>query len=303
MAFCQSFMSELYKHIGKDTDVPAGDIGVGGREIGYLFGQYKRLSTLFEGVLTGKGIPFGGSLARTEATGYGLVYILDEMLKANNKELKGKTVVVTGSGNVAIYAIEKAQQLGAKVVALCDSNGYVYDENGIQVDVVKDIKEVKRQRISEYANRVSSAKYTEGKGIWNIKCDIYLPCATQNELDLDGAKALVANGCFAVAEGANMPTTLEATKYLQENGVLFMPGKASNAGGVSVSGLEQSQNAMRLSWTFEEVDEKLKGIMKDIFTKVDDAAKRYGQEGNYVAGANIAGFEKVANAMISQGIV
>ena len=258
---------------------------------------------MFEGVLTGKGIPFGGSLARTEATGYGLVYILDEMLKANNKELKGKTVVVTGSGNVAIYAIEKAQQLGAKVVALCDSNGYVYDENGIQVDVVKDIKEVKRQRISEYANRVSSAKYTEGKGIWNIKCDIYLPCATQNELDLDGAKALVANGCFAVAEGANMPTTLEATKYLQDNGVLFMPGKASNAGGVSVSGLEQSQNAMRLSWTFEEVDEKLKGIMKDIFNKVDDAAKRYGQDGNYVAGANIAGFEKVANAMISQGIV
>ena len=303
MSFCKSFMSELYKHIGKETDVPAGDIGVGGREIGYLFGQYKRLSTLFEGVLTGKGIPFGGSLARTEATGYGLVYILDEMLKANNKELKGKTVVVTGSGNVAIYAIEKAQQLGAKVVALCDSNGYVYDENGIQVDVVKDIKEVKRQRISEYANRVSSAKYTQGKGIWNIKCDIYLPCATQNELDLDGAKALVANGCFAVAEGANMPTTLEATKYLQENGVLFMPGKASNAGGVSVSGLEQSQNAMRLSWTFEEVDEKLKGIMKDIFTKVDDAAKRYNQEGNYVAGANIAGFEKVANAMISQGIV
>lgn len=303
MAFCQSFMNELYKHIGKDTDVPAGDIGVGAREVGYLFGQYKRLTTLFEGVLTGKGIPFGGSLARKEATGYGLVYILDEMLKANNKELKGKTVIVTGSGNVAIYAIEKAQQLGAKVVALCDSNGYIHDENGIQVDIVKDIKEVKRQRISEYANRVSSAKYTEGKGIWNIKCDIYLPCATQNELDLDGAKALVANGCFAVAEGANMPTTLEATKYLQENGVLFMPGKASNAGGVSVSGLEQSQNAMRLSWTFEEVDEKLKGIMKDIFTKVDDAAKRYGQEGNYVAGANIAGFEKVANAMISQGIV
>ena len=296
-------MNELYKHIGKDTDVPAGDIGVGGREIGYLFGQYKRLTTLFEGVLTGKGIPFGGSLARTEATGYGLVYILDEMLKANNKELAGKTVVVTGSGNVAIYAIQKAQQLGAKVVALCDSNGYVYDENGIQVDIVKDIKEVKRQRISEYANRVPSAKYTQGKGIWNIKCDIYLPCATQNELDLDGAKALVANGCFAVAEGANMPTTLEATKYLQDNGVLFMPGKASNAGGVSVSGLEQSQNAMRLSWSFEEVDEKLKGIMKDIFTKVDDAAKRYGQEGNYVAGANIAGFEKVANAMISQGIV
>ena len=303
MAFCQSFMNELYKHIGKDTDVPAGDIGVGAREVGYLFGQYKRLTTLFEGVLTGKGIPFGGSLARKEATGYGLVYILDEMLKANNKELSGKTVIVTGSGNVAIYAIEKAQQLGAKVVALCDSNGYIYDENGIQLDIVKDIKEVKRQRISEYANRVPSAKYTQGKGIWNIKCDIYLPCATQNELDLEGVKALVANGCFAVAEGANMPTTLEATKYLQDNGVLFMPGKASNAGGVSVSGLEQSQNAMRISWSFEEVDDKLKTIMKDIFAKVDDAAKRYNQEGNYVAGANIAGFEKVANAMIAQGIV
>ena len=303
MAFCQSFISELYKYIGKDIDVPAGDIGVGGREVGYMFGQYKRLSTSFEGVFTGKGIPFGGSLARTEATGYGLVYILDEMLKANNKELSGKTVIVTGSGNVAIYAIEKAQQLGAKVVALCDSNGYIYDENGIQLDIVKDIKEVKRQRISEYANRVPSAKYTQGKGIWNIKCDIYLPCATQNELDLEGVKALVANGCFAVAEGANMPTTLEATKYLQDNGVLFMPGKASNAGGVSVSGLEQSQNAMRISWSFEEVDDKLKTIMKDIFAKVDDAAKRYNQEGNYVAGANIAGFEKVANAMIAQGIV
>ena len=303
MAFCQSFMTELYKYIGKDIDVPAGDIGVGGREVGYLFGQYKRLSTSFEGVLTGKGIPFGGSLARTEATGYGLVYILDEICKANGKEISGKTVVVTGSGNVAIYAIEKCQQLGAKVVALCDSNGYVYDADGIKLDIVKDIKEVKRGRISEYADRVAGATYTQGKGIWNIKCDIYLPCATQNELDLEGAKALVENGCFAVAEGANMPTTLEATEYLQKYGVLFMPGKASNAGGVAVSGLEQSQNAMRLSWTFEEVDGKLQEIMKDIFRKVDEAAKKYGVPGNYVAGANIAGFEKVASAMISQGVV
>ena len=303
MAFCQSFMSELYKYIGKDKDVPAGDIGVGGREVGYLFGEYKKLTTTFEGVLTGKGIPFGGSLARTEATGYGLVYILDEMLKANGKEIKGKTVVVTGSGNVAIYAVEKATQLGAKVVAMCDSNGYVYDPDGIKLDIVKDLKEVKRARISEYAKQVPSATYTEGKGIWNIKCDIYLPCATQNELDIDGAKKLVEQGCFAVAEGANMPTTLEATKYLQENNVLFMPGKAANAGGVAVSGLEQSQNAMRLSWSFEEVDEKLQGIMKDIFKKADEAAKKYGVAGNYVAGANIAGFEKVAAAMLSQGIV
>ena len=303
MAFCQSFMSELYKYIGKDKDVPAGDIGVGGREVGYLFGEYKKLTTTFEGVLTGKGIPFGGSLARTEATGYGLVYILDEMLKANGKEIKGKTVVVTGSGNVAIYAVEKATQLGAKVVAMCDSNGYVYDPDGIKLDIVKDLKEVKRARISEYAKQVPGATYTEGKGIWNIKCDIYLPCATQNELDIDGAKKLVEQGCFAVAEGANMPTTLEATKYLQENKVLFMPGKAANAGGVAVSGLEQSQNAMRLSWSFEEVDEKLQGIMKDIFKKADEAAKKYGVAGNYVAGANIAGFEKVAAAMLSQGIV
>ena len=303
MAFCQSFMSELYKYIGKDKDVPAGDIGVGGREVGYLFGEYKKLTTTFEGVLTGKGIPFGGSLARTEATGYGLVYILDEMLKANGKEIKGKTAVVTGSGNVAIYAVEKATQLGAKVVAMCDSNGYVYDPDGIKLDIVKDLKEVKRARISEYAKQVPSATYTEGKGIWNIKCDIYLPCATQNELDIDGAKKLVEQGCFAVAEGANMPTTLEATKYLQENNVLFMPGKAANAGGVAVSGLEQSQNAMRLSWSFEEVDEKLQGIMKDIFKKADEAAKKYGVAGNYVAGANIAGFEKVAAAMLSQGIV
>lgn len=303
MAFCQSFMTELYKYIGKDIDVPAGDIGVGAREVGYLFGQYKRLSTSFEGVFTGKGIPFGGSLARKEATGYGLVYILDEMCKANKKEIKGKTAVVTGSGNVAVYAVQKCQELGVKVVALCDSNGYVYDPEGIKLDIIKDIKEVKRERISEYAKRVSGAVYTEGKGIWNIKCDIFLPCATQNELDLEGAKALVKNGCFVVAEGANMPTTLEATEYLQSEGVLFMPGKASNAGGVSVSGLEQSQNAMRLSWSFEEVDRQLKDIMKDIFTKVDDAAKRYGVEGNYVAGANIAGFEKVANAMIAQGVV
>ena len=303
MAFCQSFMTELFKHIGKDEDVPAGDIGVGGREIGYLFGKYKRLTTTFEGVLTGKGIPFGGSLTRTEATGYGLIYILDEMLKANGKKIEGQTAVVTGSGNVAIYAVQKIQSLGAKVVAMCDSNGYIYDPNGIQLDVVKDIKEVKRGRISEYADRVSGATYTEGKGIWNVKCDIFLPCATQNELDVEGAKALVANGCFAVAEGANMPTTLEATLYLQQNGVLFMPGKAANAGGVAVSGLEQSQNAMRLSWTFEEVDNRLKNIMTDIFKKTDEAAKKYGVAGNYVAGANIAGFEKVASAMISQGTV
>lgn len=303
MAFCQSFINELYKHIGKDIDVPAGDIGVGAREVGYMFGQYKRLSTSFEGVLTGKGIPFGGSLARKEATGYGLVYILDEMCKANGKKIEGSTVVVTGSGNVAIYAIEKAQQLGAKVVGLCDSNGYIHDPAGINLDIVKELKEVKRARISEYAKLVSGATYTEGKGIWNIKCDIFLPCATQNELDVDGAKALVANGCFAVAEGANMPTTLEATEYLQRAGVLFMPGKASNAGGVAVSGLEQSQNAMRYSWSFEEVDNQLKNIMKDIFKKADEAAKKYGVAGNYVAGANIAGFEKVSEAMIAQGIV
>ena len=303
MAFCQSFISELYKYIGKDIDVPAGDIGVGGREVGYMFGQYKRLSTSFEGVFTGKGIPFGGSLARTEATGYGLVYILSEMCKANDKEIKGKTVVITGSGNVAIYAAQKAIELGAKVVALNDSNGYIHDPNGIDLAVVKDIKEVKRGRIKEYVDRVSGSSYYEGKGIWNIKCDIYLACATQNELELEGAKALVENGCFAVAEGANMPTTLEATHYLQQHKVLFIPGKASNAGGVAVSGLEQSQNAMRLSWTFEDVDSRLKVIMKDIFKKVDDAAKKYGVPGDYVAGANIAGFEKVALAMISQGIV
>ena len=303
MAFCQSFMTELCKYIGADTDVPAGDIGVGGREIGYLFGQYKRIRGLYEGVLTGKGLSFGGSLIRTEATGYGVVYMLNEIAKAHNDSVEGKTIVVTGSGNVAIYAVEKATQLGAKVVAMNDSNGYVYDPNGINLDVVKDIKEVKRGRIKEYADRVEGATYTEGLGIWNIKCDIYLPCATQNELGLDGAKTLVANGCKYVVEGANMPTTLDATTYLQENGVLFMPGKAANAGGVATSALEMSQNSMRLSWTREEVDEKLHNIMIDIFHKTDDAAKRYGMEDNYVVGANIAGFEKVVDAMKAQGIV
>ena len=302
MAFCQSFMTELCKYIGADTDVPAGDIGVGGREIGYLFGQYKRIRGLYEGVLTGKGLSFGGSLIRTEATGYGVVYMLNEIAKAHNDSVEGKTIVVTGSGNVAIYAVEKATQLGAKVVAMNDSNGYIYDPNGINLDVVKDIKEVKRGRIKEYADRVEGATYTEGLGIWNIKCDIYLPCATQNELGLDGAKTLVANGCKYVVEGANMPTTLDATTYLQENGVLFMPGKAANAGGVATSALEMSQNSMRLSWTREEVDEKLHNIMIDIFHKADDAAKRYGMKDNYVAGANIAGFEKVVDAMKAQGI-
>ena len=303
MAFCQSFMTELCKYIGADTDVPAGDIGVGGREIGYLFGQYKRIRGLYEGVLTGKGLSFGGSLIRTEATGYGVVYMLNEIAKAHNDSVEGKTIVVTGSGNVAIYAVEKATQLGAKVVAMNDSNGYIYDPNGINLDVVKDIKEVKRGRIKEYADRVEGATYTEGLGIWNIKCDIYLPCATQNELGLDGAKTLVANGCKYVVEGANMPTTLDATTYLQENGVLFMPGKAANAGGVATSALEMSQNSMRLSWTREEVDEKLHNIMIDIFHKADDAAKRYGMKDNYVVGANIAGFEKVVDAMKAQGIV
>ena len=302
MAFCQSFMTELSKYIGADTDVPAGDIGVGGREIGYLFGQYKRIRGLYEGVLTGKGLTYGGSLIRTQATGYGVVYMLDEIMKAHNDSIDGKTFIVTGSGNVAIYAVEKAQQLGGKVVAMCDSNGYVYDPEGIKLDIVKDIKEVKRERIKEYADRVEGATYTEGTGIWNIKCDVYLPCATQNELALDGAKTLVANGCKYVVEGANMPTTLDATGYLQENGVLFMPGKAANAGGVATSALEMSQNSMRLSWTAEEVDEKLHGIMVDIFHKADDAAKRYGMEDNYVAGANIAGFEKVVDAMKAQGI-
>ena len=303
MAFCQSFMTELYRHIGKDTDIPAGDIGVGGREVGYLFGQYKRITGLYEGVLTGKGLTFGGSLARTQATGYGLVYILDEMLKHNGKELAGRTVLVSGSGNVAIYATEKAQQLGAKVVALSDSNGYIYDKDGIQLDVVKEIKEVRRGRIKDYVDAVPTAVYTEGKGIWTIPCDIALPCATQNELNLEDARTLLANGCFAVAEGANMPSTLEATELFVEKKVLFMPGKAANAGGVATSGLEQSQNALRMSWSFEEVDEKLHTIMVNIFAKAADAAERYGVAGNDVAGANIAGFEKVVEAMLGQGIV
>ena len=303
MAFCQSFMTELYRHIGADVDVPAGDIGVGAREIGYLYGQYKRITGLYEGVLTGKGLTYGGSLARTQATGYGLIYMVDEMLKSVGKELTGQTVVISGSGNVAIYATEKAQQFGAKVVAMSDSNGYVYDPEGIDLDIVKDIKEVKRGRIKEYAERRPSATYTEGKGIWTIKCDLALPCATQNELNLEDAKALKANGCFLVAEGANMPSTREATDFFLESGMMFMPGKAANAGGVATSALEMSQNSERLSWTFEEVDEKLHNIMINIFKKVDEAAKKYGYEGNYVMGANIAGFEKVVEAMNAQGIV
>ena len=303
MAFCQSFMTELSKYIGADQDVPAGDIGVGGREIGYLYGQYKRLTGLYEGVLTGKGLSYGGSLIRTQATGYGLIYMLEEMVAAKGESLEGKAVIVTGSGNVAIYAVEKVTQLGAKVVAMNDSNGYIYDANGINLDVVKDIKEVRRGRIKEYADLVPGSVYTEGKGIWNIACDIYLPCATQNELDLEAVKILKANGCEIIAEGANMPTTREATDYILENGILFMPGKAANAGGVATSALEMSQNSMRYSWTAEEVDAKLKGIMKDIYAKVSDAAARYGLEGNYVAGANIAGFEKVVDAMMAQGIV
>ncbi|MCD7813445.1 MAG: NADP-specific glutamate dehydrogenase [Lachnospiraceae bacterium] len=301
MAFCQSFMTELSKYIGANEDVPAGDIGVGGREIGYMYGQYKRLTGQYEGVLTGKGLTWGGSLVRTQATGYGLVYILNAMLKDHNIDIAGKTVVVSGSGNVAIYATEKAQQLGAKVVAMSDSNGYIYDANGINLDVVKDIKEIRRGRIKEYVNEVPSAVYTEGKGIWTIKCDIALPCATQNELNLDDAKALRANGCIAVAEGANMPTTREATDFLLADGTLFLPGKASNAGGVGTSALEMCQNSMRRSWTFEEVDEMLQRMMNEIYEKISDAASRYGVEGNYVTGANIAGFEKVADAMMAQG--
>ena len=301
MAFCQSFMTELSKYIGADQDVPAGDIGVGGREIGYLYGQYKRVTGLYEGVLTGKGLTWGGSLVRTQATGYGLIYILDAMLKDHSMELAGKTVVVSGSGNVAIYAVEKAQQLGAKVVAMSDSNGYIYDAEGIRLDVVKEIKEVRRGRIKEYAAAVPGSVYTEGKGIWSVKCDIALPCATQNELNLDDAKTLKASGCAVIAEGANMPTTREATDFILDSDMLFLPGKASNAGGVGTSALEMCQNSMRMSWTFEEVDEKLKHMMNDIYAKISDAAKRYGVEGNYVTGANIAGFEKVADAMIAQG--
>ena len=304
MRFCQSFMTELYKYIGKDEDVPAGDIGVGAREIGFLYGQYKRITGLYEGVLTGKGLTYGGSLTRTEATGYGLCYFTRAMLRKNGKSFEGKHVVISGSGNVAIYACQKATQLGAKVVAMSDSNGYVVDENGIDLAVVKQIKEVERGRIKEYAARVPGAVYTEGfRGIWTVKCDIALPCATQNELDLDGAKALVANKCFAVCEGANMPTTLEATQYLQQNGVYFVPGKAANAGGVAVSALEMSQNSLRLSWTFEEVDTRLHGIMENIFKAIDSAATEYGQEDNYVTGANIAGFLKVADAMLAHGCV
>ena len=303
MAFCQSFMTELCKYIGADTDVPAGDIGTGAREIGYMFGQYKRIRGLYEGVLTGKGLSYGGSLARTEATGYGLLYFTDEMLKCNGKSIKGATIAVSGAGNVAIYAIEKAQQLGAKVVTASDSTGWIYDKDGIDVELLKEVKEVKLARLTEYAAARPSAEYHEGRGVWSIPVDIALPCATQNELHLEDAKQLVANGCYAVAEGANMPTTLEATEYLQKNGILFAPGKASNAGGVATSALEMSQNSERLSWTFEEVDGKLQNIMVNIFHNLDDAAKRYGMEGNYVAGANIAGFEKVVDAMTAQGIV
>ena len=303
MAFCQSFMTELCKYIGADTDVPAGDIGTGAREIGYMFGQYKRIRGLYEGVLTGKGLSYGGSLARTEATGYGLLYFTSEMLKCNGKSIKGATIAVSGAGNVAIYAIEKAQQLGAKVVTASDSTGWIYDKDGIDVELLKEVKEVKRARLTEYAAARPSAEYHEGRGVWSIPVDIALPCATQNELHLEDAKQLVANGCYAVAEGANMPTTLEATEYLQKNGILFAPGKASNAGGVATSALEMSQNSERLSWTFEEVDGKLQNIMVNIFHNLDDAAKRYGMEGNYVAGANIAGFEKVVDAMTAQGIV
>ena len=304
MRFCQSFMTELYRHIGPDTDVPAGDIGVGGREIGFLFGQYKRLTNSFTGTLTGKGLTYGGSLARTEATGYGLLYFLREMLeKMKGETVSGKKIVISGSGNVAIYACEKAQQMGARVVAMSDSAGYVYDEKGIDLAVVKQIKEVERGRIREYAGRVEGAVYTEGcRGIWTIPCDIALPCATQNELDAEGARALIANGVLAVAEGANMPTTVEATELLQKAGVLFAPGKASNAGGVAVSGLEMSQNSQRLAWTFEEVDQRLEGIMKGIFQAAYTAAGQYGAAGDLVAGANIAGFLKVAESMKAQGI-
>ncbi len=302
MAFCQSFMTELAKHIGADIDVPAGDIGVGGREVGYLFGQYKRIKTSFEGVLTGKGLTFGGSLARTEATGYGLLYITEELMKCHGHSMKDNVCVVSGSGNVAIYAIQKAEQLGAKVVTCSDSTGWVYDPDGIDVALLQEVKEVKRARLTEYAAAKPGVEYHEGRGVWAIKCDIALPCATQNELLLDDAKALVANGVTAVCEGANMPTTLDATKYLQDNGVLFIPGKASNAGGVATSALEMSQNSERLSWTFEEVDKQLNRIMVDIYHNIDDASKRYGKEGDYVAGANIAGFEKVVDAMLAQGV-
>ncbi len=302
MAFCKAFMTELSRYVGADTDVPAGDIGVGAREIGYLFGQYKRMTGLFEGVLTGKGLTYGGSLVRTEATGYGLLYFADEMLKAHGHSFKGKTVAISGAGNVAIYAAEKAAQLGARVVTLSDSTGWIYDKEGVDLAAVKEIKEVRRARLSEYVKARPNAEYHEGRGVWSVKCDVALPCATQNELNLDDAKALVKNGVIAVAEGANMPTTLEATEYLQKHGVLFAPGKAANAGGVATSALEMSQNSERLSWTFEEVDAKLKGIMADIFKKSAAAAEKYGFKDNYVMGANIAGFEKVVEAMLAQGV-
>ena len=303
MAFCQSFMTELFRHIGADTDVPAGDIGTGAREIGYLFGQYKRLKNCYEGVLTGKGLTYGGSLARTEATGYGLLYMTEALLKDHDIDIKGKTVCVSGAGNVAIYATQKAQQLGANVVTLADSTGWIYDAEGIDVAAVKEIKEVKRARLSEYKNYRPNAEYHEGKFMWTIPCDIALPCATQNELDVEAAQNLIKNGVIAVCEGANMPTTLEATKLFQSSNVMFVPGKAANAGGVATSALEMSQNSQRLSWTFEEVDAKLKDIMCNIYKNIADAAKKYGMEGNYVAGANIAGFVKVADTMIAQGVV
>ena len=303
MAFCQSFMTELYRHIGADTDVPAGDIGVGAREIGYMYGQYKRITNRYESVLTGKGLTYGGSLARKEATGYGLVYITAEMLRANNNTISGKKVVVSGSGNVAIYATEKAQQLGAKVVALSDSNGWIYDKEGIDLNLVKEIKEVRRGRIKEYVEARPNAEYHEGKGIWSIPCDIALPCATQNELDGDDARTLIKNGVLAVCEGANMPSTLEATEEFLKNKIMYIPGKAANAGGVATSALEMSQNAQRLSWTFEEVDQKLQGIMVNIYRQISEAAAAYDAPGNFVLGANIAGFLKVANAMMDQGVV
>ena len=309
MAFCQSFMTELSKYIGADVDVPAGDIGTGAREIGFMFGQYKRIRGTFEGVLTGKGLTYGGSLARTEATGYGLLYLTQELMKCHGESMEGKTVVVSGAGNVAIYATQKAQQMGAKVVTCSDSTGWIYDPEGIDVELLKEVKEVKRARLTEYAAARPSAEYHEvsaadrsGSGVWQIKCDIALPCATQNELLIEDAKQLVANGCKCVCEGANMPTTIDATEYLQQNGVWFVGGKAANAGGVATSALEMSQNSERLSWSFEEVDAKLQNIMVNIYHNIDDAAKRYGMEGNYVAGANIAGFEKVVNAMLAQGV-
>ena len=303
MAFCQSFMTELYKYIGADMDVPAGDIGVGGREIGYLFGQYKRIRGIYEGVLTGKGLSYGGSLARKETTGYGLLYLTQEMLKTHGHSIEGKTVAVSGAGNVAIYAIEKAWQLGAKPVTCSDSTGWIYDPDGIDVALLKQVKEVRKARLTEYAAARPNAQYREGKGVWSVKCDIALPCATQNELQLTDAQALVGHGCIAVAEGANMPTTQEATRHLQDSGVLFCPGKAANAGGVATSALEMSQNSERLSWSFEEVDRKLKDIMVNIFHNVADAAAEYGMEGDYVVGANIAGFKKVSEAMLAQGVV